>query len=227
MRRTANKVKKFFGKKKNQKTTLAGNVASAAAPDSGTASQVSSTYQSDTGPGPAAGVISPKGETASSAPPAELETGSQVSSTKQAGIGSGAVLDTFETVLGVLKEVSGPFAPLRAAVGGVIECIHIYKKVAGNTEALQALANDLISRTRLMHELLNKDDMDVSERKIVQDLADKLQEISKTVKEQTQSGQFRKVVLKDQIADNIKTFKREIQNVYQECQVKMVWYQIK
>ncbi|KIK49817.1 hypothetical protein GYMLUDRAFT_253532 [Collybiopsis luxurians FD-317 M1] len=172
MRKAIKAGKKLFGKKKNQKPTLTGNVASAAAPDSGTASQVSSAYQSDTGPAPGAGVISPKSGTASSAPPAELETGSQVSSTKQAGIGSGAVLDTFETVLGVLKEVSVPFAPLQAAVGGVIECIHIYKKVAGNTDALQALANDLILRTRLMRELMNKDDMDVSERKIVQDLAE-------------------------------------------------------
>ncbi|KIK57974.1 hypothetical protein GYMLUDRAFT_739128 [Collybiopsis luxurians FD-317 M1] len=73
MRKTAIKVKKFFGKKKNQKATLAGNVASTDAPDSGTASQVPSTYQSDTGPEPGVGVTSQSG-TASSAQPAELGT---------------------------------------------------------------------------------------------------------------------------------------------------------
>ncbi|KIK51267.1 hypothetical protein GYMLUDRAFT_404491 [Collybiopsis luxurians FD-317 M1] len=198
MRKTAIKVKKFFGKKKNQKATLAGNVASTDAPDSGTASQVPSTYQSDTGPEPGVGVTS-QSRTAPSAQPAELGT---------------------EFVLAVLKEVSAPFTPLQAAVGGIIECIHIYKKVAGNTEALQALAKDLISHTKLMHEHLNRDDMDVSEWTIIEDLAIKLDGINKRVKEQMQSGNFKNVVQKDQVADRIEGFKREIQDAYQECQVK-------
>jgi hypothetical protein len=36
-----------------------------------------------------------------------------------------------------------------------------------------------------------------------------------------QSGQFRKVVLKNQIADGIETFKKEIQSAYQEFQVSV------
>ncbi|KIK59175.1 hypothetical protein GYMLUDRAFT_245596 [Collybiopsis luxurians FD-317 M1] len=220
MRKTAVKVKNFFEEKKSKKALLTGNVASAAAAsDSGTASQVPSTYQSDTGPEPGVGVTS-QSRSASLAQPAELETELQISSTKQSGLGSGAVVDTFETVLGVLKEVSAPFTPLQAAVGSIIECIHIYKKVAGNTEALQALAKDLISCTKLMHEHLNRDDMDVSEWMIIQDLANKLDGINKRVKNQMHSGNFKKVVQKDQVADRIESFKREIQDAYQECQVK-------
>jgi hypothetical protein len=127
MRKTSIKVKKFFEEKKNKKATLTGNVASAAVPDSGTTSQIFVPYQSDPGSRIRVGVTSPRSGAASSAAPAELETGLQVSSTKQSGIGSGAIVDTFETVLGILKEVSAPFTPLQAAVGGVIECIHIYK----------------------------------------------------------------------------------------------------
>ncbi|KIK57875.1 hypothetical protein GYMLUDRAFT_246535 [Collybiopsis luxurians FD-317 M1] len=167
MHKTNIKVKKLFRKKKNQKATLAGNVAFTDAPDSGTALQVLSTYQLDTGPEPGVGVTSQSG-TASSAQLAEQETELQVSCAKQSGLESGAVLDTFETVLGALKEVSGPFAPLWAAVGSVIECIHIYK----------ALAKDLISHTKLMDEHLNKDDMDASEWMIIQDLANKLDGIA-------------------------------------------------
>ena len=35
-----------------------------------------------------------------------------------------------------------------------------------------------------------------------------------------QSGKFKNVVQKDQVADRIETFKKEIQDAYQECQVK-------
>lgn len=42
--------------------------------------------------------------------------------------GSGKiVLDTIDSLLKVVKEVSVPFAPLQAAVGGICECISIYK----------------------------------------------------------------------------------------------------
>ena len=59
MRKTASNVKKFFGKKKKNVTK---NAASVVAQDSGTASQVSSTYQSDTGPGPGIEVSTPTNE---------------------------------------------------------------------------------------------------------------------------------------------------------------------
>ena len=44
--------------------------------------------------------------------------------------------------------------------------------------------------------------------------------IEKRVKEQIQSGHFKQVVQKNQIADRIETFIKEIQNEYQECQVR-------
>ena len=37
------------------------------------------------------------------------------------------VLDTIDSLLKVVREVSVPFAPLQAAVGGICECINIYK----------------------------------------------------------------------------------------------------
>ncbi|KIK64684.1 hypothetical protein GYMLUDRAFT_399028 [Collybiopsis luxurians FD-317 M1] len=133
---------------------------------------------------------------------------------------AGDVVDTLESVLGVLKEVSAPFTPLQAAVGGVIECIHIYKQVSGNTKALQDLVDDLISRTKDMNEQLNRDDMDAFGAKIIQALANKLDGINQGVKIQMQSGKFKKVVQKDRIAENIKTFQRKIEDAYQKCQVK-------
>ena len=45
------------------------------------------------------------------------------------------------------------------------------QKVAGNANALRDLADDLILRAKLMHELLNKDGMDASEMTIIQALA--------------------------------------------------------
>ncbi|KIK64752.1 hypothetical protein GYMLUDRAFT_400339 [Collybiopsis luxurians FD-317 M1] len=125
MGKTVSYIKKRF-QKKGKNVTPTGGTASIVAPDSGTALQVSSTHQPDTGPGPGNEITTPMNEALTSNQPAP-ETGLKGPSTNQSGVRAGDVVDTLESVLGVLKEASAPFAPLHAAVGGVIECIHIYK----------------------------------------------------------------------------------------------------
>ncbi|KIK62245.1 hypothetical protein GYMLUDRAFT_553956 [Collybiopsis luxurians FD-317 M1] len=66
-----------------------------------------------------------------STPDPESGTVLQMPSINQSTTGSGAIIDTLETALVVLKEVSAVFTPLQAAVGGVVECIHIYKQISG------------------------------------------------------------------------------------------------
>ncbi|KAF5378049.1 hypothetical protein D9757_011531 [Collybiopsis confluens] len=72
------------------------------------------------------------------------------------------VVDTLETTLSVLKEVSAVFPPLQAAVGG---------NVSGNTEALQVLAEDLITRTKFLQMQLERGNMDPSGMQSIKDLA--------------------------------------------------------
>jgi hypothetical protein len=48
----------------------------------------------------------------------------------------------------------------------------------------------------------------------------KLDGINQEVKIQMQSSKLEKVVQKDRIAENIKTFQRKIEDAYQKCQVK-------
>lgn len=125
MCKTASNIKKLLRKKKKN-VTPTGGTASIVTPDSGTASLVSSTHQLETGAGPGIVITTPMNEALTSTQQAP-ETGVQGPSANQSGIRVGDVVDTLESILGVLKEVSAPFAPLHAAVGGVIECIHIYK----------------------------------------------------------------------------------------------------
>ncbi|KIK64340.1 hypothetical protein GYMLUDRAFT_240898 [Collybiopsis luxurians FD-317 M1] len=249
MRKITTQVKKFFGKKKNQNVILTGN-ASPAAPEYGTVLQAPFTNQSDIVEGrTAVGLVTPsltsalpalhirmqglstnqqeaavipESRISTSSGTPNLRAESQGPSTTRFPIASGTVVDTLETTLMVLKEISVPFAPLQGAVGGIIECIHIYKKVSGNTEALQALAEDLSSMTRLIHQQLNKDGIGTSEEQIFQVLANKLDGITEKIKTQKQTSNFMKVVQKNQIADRIETFKREVQSAYQECQMKLI-----
>ncbi|KAE9396227.1 hypothetical protein BT96DRAFT_977606 [Gymnopus androsaceus JB14] len=56
----------------------------------------------------------------------KLESTSGPKSPKHQGIRS-TIVDTLDTVLKVLNEASAPLPPLQAAIGGVCECISLYK----------------------------------------------------------------------------------------------------
>ncbi|KAF5337758.1 hypothetical protein D9757_015040, partial [Collybiopsis confluens] len=147
----------------------------------------------------------------SSTPAPEPENAQQVSSTNQPlAITSKTVVDTLETTLGILKEVSAAFPPLQAGVGGVIECIRVYKKVSGNTEALQVLAEDLIKKTNYLQMRLEQDDMDPSGMQSIKDLAGELNRIYNDVKKQSNIGKSNKILHQTEIGDKIQSFKKEL-----------------
>ncbi|KAF5378048.1 hypothetical protein D9757_011519 [Collybiopsis confluens] len=148
----------------------------------------------------------------------------QVSSTDQSlTFTSKTVVDTLETTLTVLKEVSAAFPPLQAAVGGVIQCIHIYKNVSGNTEALQVLAEDLITKTKFLQMQLERDNMDPSGMQSIKDLARELNRIYKEIKKQSNIGKGKKVLHQTEIGDKIQLFKEKIQQAYEECKEKILF----
>ncbi|KAF5365041.1 hypothetical protein D9757_013092 [Collybiopsis confluens] len=148
----------------------------------------------------------------------------QVPSTDQSlTITSKTVVDTLETSLNVLKEVSAVFPPLQAAVGGVIQCVHIYKNVSGNTEALQLLAEDLITRTKFLQMQLERGNMDPSGVQSIKDLAGELTRIYKDIKKQSNIGKGKKVLHQTEIGNKIQSFKEKIQQAYEECKEKILW----
>ncbi|KAF5373379.1 hypothetical protein D9757_009755 [Collybiopsis confluens] len=133
-----------------------------------------------------------------------------------------AVVDTVETALGVLKEVSAAFPPLQAVVGGVIECINIYKKVSGNTDALKSLAKDLIQRTEFLQAQLTQEGLeDASEMVGMEALAKKLEDIYKGVKQETDKGNLAKFVQQSQIGEKIQLFKERVQHAYDEWKMQV------
>ncbi|KAE9384925.1 hypothetical protein BT96DRAFT_1026748 [Gymnopus androsaceus JB14] len=118
------------------------------------------------------------------------------------GIGA-TIVDTLDTVLKLLKEASAALTPLQAAVGGVCECISIYKNVSGNTEQLRSLANDLISRTTFLKPYLNPEDFEV--------------------REQQNNGLFRRIVQSEQIAEMVQEFEGKVQGAYEQCKMKILF----
>ncbi|KAF5363003.1 hypothetical protein D9757_013370 [Collybiopsis confluens] len=147
----------------------------------------------------------------------------QVSSTNQSlTITSKTVVDTLETTLNVLKEVSVFFPPLQAAVGGVIECIYIYKKVSGNTEALQVLAEDLVTKTKYLQMRLEQDDMEPSGMQSIKDLVGDLIKIYQDIKEQSNMGKISKILNQTEIGDKIESFKKRITQAYEDCKEQML-----
>ncbi|KAF5351487.1 hypothetical protein D9757_013235 [Collybiopsis confluens] len=138
---------------------------------------------------------------------------------------SGAVntaLDTLETMLGVLKEVSVVFPPLQAVVGGVVECFNIYKRVSGNTEGLKILVKDLIQRTNSLQVLLNQEDFNPSGMQDIKDLAEELRKIYGEVKQQSESGNIKKITQQNQRSDNFESFKQRIKGAYEKCQTHIL-----
>ncbi|KAE9386283.1 hypothetical protein BT96DRAFT_981789 [Gymnopus androsaceus JB14] len=142
-------------------------------------------------------------------------------SPKHQGIGS-TIVDTLDTVLKVLKEASAPFPPLQAAVGGVCECISLYKNVSGNTEQLKSLANDLISRTTFLRPYLDPEGFG-AQNGVVQDLINDLNNISQEVKEQQNTRLFQKIVQSEQFAEMIQEFAERIQGAYEQCKMKILF----
>ncbi|KAF5371914.1 hypothetical protein D9757_011496 [Collybiopsis confluens] len=160
----------------------------------------------------------------SSTPASEPENAQEVSSTNQPlAVTSKTVVDNLDTTLGILKEVSAAFPPLQAAVGGVIECIRVYKKVSGNTEALQVLAEDLIKKTNYLQMRLERDDMDPSGMQSIKDLAGELNKIDEDVKKQKNIGKSNKILHQTEIGNKIQSFKDRITQAYEECKEKVLF----
>ncbi|KAF5371921.1 hypothetical protein D9757_011498 [Collybiopsis confluens] len=160
----------------------------------------------------------------SSTPAPEPENAQQVSSTNQPlAVTSKTVVNTLDTTLGILKEVSAAFPPLQAAVGGVIECIRVYKKVSGNTEALQVLVEDLIKKTNYLQMRLERDDMDPSGMQSIKDLAGELNRIHEDVKKQKNIGKSNKILHQTEIGSKIQSFKERITQAYEECKEKVLF----
>ncbi|KAF5371936.1 hypothetical protein D9757_011493 [Collybiopsis confluens] len=160
----------------------------------------------------------------SSTPASEPENAQEVSSTNQPlAVTSRTVVDNLDTTLGILKEVSAAFPPLQAAVGGVIECIRVYKKVSGNTEALQVLAEDLIKKTNYLQIRLERDDMDPSGMQSIKDLAGELNKIDEDVKKQENIGKSNKILHQTEIGNKIESFKDRITQAYEECKEKVLF----
>ncbi|KAE9386189.1 hypothetical protein BT96DRAFT_1006341 [Gymnopus androsaceus JB14] len=151
----------------------------------------------------------------------KLESTSGPKSPKHQGVGS-TIVDTLDTVLKVLKEASAPLPPLQAAVGGVCECISLYKNVSGNTEQLRGLANDLISRTTFLQPYLDPKSFDASNQAI-QDLISDLNYINQEVKEQENNGLFRRIFQSEEIAEIIQEFSERIQRAYEQCKMKILF----
>ncbi|KAF5347097.1 hypothetical protein D9757_014980 [Collybiopsis confluens] len=168
----------------------------------------------------------------SSTPALEPGNAQEVSSMNQSlTVTSKTVVDTLETTLTVLKEVSAAFPPLQAAVGG---------SVSGNTEALQVLAEDVITKTKFLQMQLKRDNMDPSGMQSIKDLAGcvmivpyalrtilieyrELNRIYKDIKKQSNIGKGKKVLHQTEIGDKIQSFKEKIQQAYEECKEKILF----
>ncbi|KAF5362819.1 hypothetical protein D9757_014260 [Collybiopsis confluens] len=160
----------------------------------------------------------------SSTPAPEPANAQQVSSTTQSlTVTSKTVVDTLETTLNILKEVSAIFPPLQAAVSGVIECVHIYKKVSGNTEALQVLAEDLIAKTRYLQMRLEQDDMDPSGMQSMTDLVGELTKIYNNIKGQSEMGKIGQILHQTEIGEKIELFKKSVTQAYDDCKEKVLF----
>ncbi|THU89106.1 hypothetical protein K435DRAFT_865609 [Dendrothele bispora CBS 962.96] len=84
------------------------------------------------------------------------QTGSQTSASPSPSFNRGQVedvaMDTIEMALKLVRESADWFGPLKAAAGGLCECIRIYRQVADNKDNFDKLAADIAERANILEQ---------------------------------------------------------------------------
>ncbi|THU96216.1 hypothetical protein K435DRAFT_966063 [Dendrothele bispora CBS 962.96] len=132
------------------------------------------------------------------------------------------VVDALGTILGVINETSDGFPPLKAAVGGVCECIRIYKQTSENQEKIIKLTEEIANISRSL-EMQRKDGMSSKMEKHFENLSKKLESITLKAKEKQEHNIARRLVQTDRDSGDIDGFFNEIKNAYEECKTQVLF----
>ncbi|THU94401.1 WD40 repeat-like protein [Dendrothele bispora CBS 962.96] len=154
------------------------------------------------------------------------QTGSQISvspsPSSNRGQAEDVALDAFQLALNLVKESADWFGPLKAAAGGLCECIRIYRQVADNKDNFDKLAADIAERANILEQERKKGISSDMEEDFNQ-LSEKLKEINAQVKMKKDQHIALQVVQGDQINKDIDSFYKEVQDAYQKCKDQVLF----
>ncbi|THU78458.1 hypothetical protein K435DRAFT_973529 [Dendrothele bispora CBS 962.96] len=154
------------------------------------------------------------------------QTGSQVSVSPSLGSNRGQVgdvaMDTIEMALKLVRESADWFGPLKAAAGGLCECIRIYRQVADNKGNFDKLAADIAERANILEQERKKEmssDMQIH----FDQLSKKLDDIHAQVLKKKDQHIALQVVQGDQNNKDIDSFFKEVQDAYEKCKDQVLF----
>ncbi|THU77507.1 hypothetical protein K435DRAFT_973945 [Dendrothele bispora CBS 962.96] len=154
------------------------------------------------------------------------QTGSQVSVSPSLSSNRGQVgdvaMDTIEMALKLVRESADWFGPLKAAAGGLCECIRIYRQVADNKDKIDKLAADIAERANILEQERQKgmsSDMQIH----FDQLSKRLYYLHAQVLKKKDQHITLQVVQGDQNNKDIDSFFKEVQDAYEKCKNQVLF----
>ncbi|KAK7463037.1 hypothetical protein VKT23_007621 [Stygiomarasmius scandens] len=128
------------------------------------------------------------------------------------------ILDTLEATLDLFNVSSDWFTPLKSAVGGVCECIRVYKKTSENQEKITKLTLDIADIIKSIEEQYKKGASSDMERHF-ESLTRKLNEITLKAREKQEHNLAQQFVQANRDSQDIDDFFEKVKMAYADCKV--------